>query len=104
MDLDEGQIFRGWGSSLAWEANVLYGNALGPSRVPNPKAQAKFLDMLYGDPQKQLSLGLNIARYNIGGGENPDPGHIKGHKRIHMPTHVEMEGFLDGPGQNYHWE
>jgi len=47
--------FQGWGSSLCWWANVTGGY---PDRT-------NFVDLAYNQ------LKLNIARYNIGGGENP---------------------------------
>jgi O-glycosyl hydrolase len=47
--------FQGWGASLAWWANVI-------GSYPN---RTNFVDMAFSQ------LKLNIARYNIGGGENP---------------------------------
>jgi O-glycosyl hydrolase len=47
--------FQGWGTSLCWWANVVGG-------WPN---RTNFVDLAYNQ------LKLNIARYNIGGGENP---------------------------------
>lgn len=54
--------FEGWGTSLAW-----WGHILGQW-----KDEEKFnevMDLIF-DPDK--GLGLNIVRYNIGGGENPN--------------------------------
>ncbi|MFE5796593.1 RICIN domain-containing protein [Streptomyces sp. NPDC056503] len=54
------QPFEGWGTALAWFANVTGGW---------PDAQRNALaDALYGAD----GLGLNIARYNIGGGDSPE--------------------------------
>ncbi|MEV6251554.1 RICIN domain-containing protein [Streptomyces sp. NPDC051742] len=54
------QPFQGWGTALAWFANVTGGW---------PDAQRNALaDALYGAD----GLGLNIARYNIGGGDSPE--------------------------------
>ena len=47
--------FQGWGTSLCWWANVVGG-------YPN---RTNYIDLAYNQ------LKLNIARYNIGGGENP---------------------------------
>ena len=47
--------FLGWGTSLCWWANVCGG-------YPNRNAYASLAF---------TTLGLNIVRYNIGGGENP---------------------------------
>ncbi|MGW7318503.1 glycoside hydrolase [Streptomyces sp. NPDC054865] len=52
--------FEGWGTALAWFANVTGGW---------PDAQRNRLaDALYGAE----GLGLTIARYNIGGGDSPE--------------------------------
>ena len=58
-----GGKFEGWGTSLCWWANrVGYSDSL---------AQ-KCADTFYGDN----GLRLNIARFNIGGGDNPSHNHI----------------------------
>ncbi|MBQ6600831.1 MAG: hypothetical protein IIX36_04235 [Clostridia bacterium] len=55
--------FEGWGTSLCWWAHRLgYDDEL---------AQ-KSADLFYSKD----GLGLNIMRYNIGGGDNPDHKHI----------------------------
>ena len=48
--------YKGWGTSLCWFANVVGG-------LPN---RQDFMDLIF------TSLKLNIVRYNIGGGENPN--------------------------------
>ena len=59
-----GGKFEGWGTSLCWWANRIgYSDAL---------AQ-KAAELLF-DAQK--GLGMNIARYNIGGGDDPAHHHI----------------------------
>jgi len=52
--------FEGWGTSLVWFANAT-GN------YP-PAIREKLAKLLFGDD----GLALNIARYNIGGGNAPD--------------------------------
>ena len=54
------QKFQGWGTSLAWFANATGGM---PDEIRN-----KLADMVFGAD----GLNLNIARYNIGGGNAPD--------------------------------
>lgn len=50
--------FSGWGISLCWWANIEY-----------PESIKKLLiELLFG----KSGLGLNVARYNLGGGSNPD--------------------------------
>jgi len=89
------QTFRGWGMSLAWEANDLFGSGRQPARITDSNMQNQYMDLLYGDPASRLTLGLNIARYNIGGGD--DPAHI------HMRPDAQMEGFQTGPGAAFDW-
>ena len=55
------QKFEAWGTSLAW-----FGNALG--NWSNSQAHAEVMELLFDGPNH---LGLNYARYNIGGGQNP---------------------------------
>jgi len=55
-----GTIFEGWGTALAWFAEVTGG---WPDRD-----RGRLADLLYG----QGGLGWTIARYNIGGGNPPD--------------------------------
>ncbi|MEQ4210041.1 glycoside hydrolase [Actinopolymorpha sp. B9G3] len=52
--------FEGWGTSLVWFANITGGY---PDEIRH-----KLVDMLFADD----GLRLNIARYNVGGGNAPD--------------------------------
>lgn len=54
------QKFEGWGTSLVWFANAT-------GDYP-PAIREKLAKLLFGDD----GLALNIARYNIGGGNAPD--------------------------------
>ena len=56
--------FEGWGTSLCWWAN-----RIGYSDVLAQKAA----DILFN---AEIGLGMNIARYNIGGGDDPSHRHI----------------------------
>ncbi|UUU23680.1 RICIN domain-containing protein [Streptomyces sp. DSM 40750] len=56
----KGQSFEGWGTSLVWFANAT-------GDYP-PEIREKLADLLFG----KNGLNLNIARYNIGGGNAPD--------------------------------
>ena len=56
--------FEGWGTSLCWWAN-----RIGYSDVLAQKAA----DILFN---AETGLGMNIARYNIGGGDDPTHHHI----------------------------
>lgn len=52
--------FKGWGTSLAWWANINYSNDV----------RNKVSELIFGE----TGLSLNIVRYNLGGGTNPiDP-------------------------------
>ncbi|KUO09166.1 glycoside hydrolase [Streptomyces sp. DSM 15324] len=52
--------FEGWGTSLVWFANA--------TGAYPPAIREKLAKLLFGDD----GLALNIARYNIGGGNAPD--------------------------------
>ena len=78
------QIFEGWGTSLAWMGKVI-GN------FPSP-ARDEYVDLIF---DRDKGLGLNVVRYNIGGGENPS--------RHGMSYRVNMDGFEPSPGK-WDWE
>ena len=56
--------FQGWGTSLCWWAN----------RIGYSDTLAQQAAELLFDPEN--GLGMNIARYNIGGGDDPSHQHI----------------------------
>ncbi|PZF91005.1 RICIN domain-containing protein [Micromonospora endophytica] len=56
----QGQEFEGWGTSLVWFAHATGGY---PDEI-----RERLADLLFGPD----GLDLNIARYNIGGGNAPD--------------------------------
>ena len=59
-----GGKFQGWGTSLCWFANRIgYSDSLAQQAA----------DLLYN---AETGLGMNIARYNIGGGDDPTHHHI----------------------------
>ncbi|MDO5558975.1 MAG: glycoside hydrolase [Oscillospiraceae bacterium] len=56
-------VFEGWGTSLCWWANRIgYSDSL----------SSQAAEMFFGDS----GLRMNIARYNIGGGDDPSHDHI----------------------------
>ena len=90
QSLVNGGVFEGWGTSLCWWAN----------RVGYSDTLAQLAAEAFCDPEK--GLGLNILRYNIGGGDDPAHGHI-------TRTDSMMPGFWKNPrtGENpgeYSWE
>ena len=81
--------FTGWGTSLCWWANVVGGYA-------NREAYAQLAF-------STNHLGLNLVRYNIGGGENPGISNT-------MEFRAQMQGFEPANGvwnwnadQNQRW-
>ena len=69
--------FQGWGVSLCWWANVI-------GSYPN---RTNYVDLAFN------TLKLNIARYNIGGGQNPTNTAVPG-----QGTRAIMQGFEPSPG------
>lgn len=78
------QTWEGWGTSLAWWANVVGG-------FPEP-IRTEYMDKAF-DPVK--GLGLNVIRYNIGGGENP--AHLPPNKQF-LSFRGAVPGFSPSPG------
>ncbi len=78
------QTTEGWGTSLCW-----WGNVIGGYSDTNRNAVA---DLIFSP---SAGLGLNIVRYNIGGGENP------GHE--HMGAGKEMPGYKPTEAGAYDW-
>jgi hypothetical protein len=83
------QTFEGWGTSLAWWANVVGGY---PDTYRNDYV-SKFFDPVNG-------LGLNVVRYNIGGGENPV--YLPPNSPVYLPFRTRVPGFEASPGI-YDW-
>jgi O-glycosyl hydrolase len=74
-----GKPFEGWGTALAWFGHVTGG-------LPEP-VRTDLADKLYGDE----GLRLNIARYNIGGGNAADtPAYLR--------PGADVPGFLTEKG------
>lgn len=57
-------IFDGWGTSLCW-----FGNRIGGSEQTSNEAAELLIN-------EETGLGLDIIRYNIGGGDDPTHNHI----------------------------
>ena len=74
-----GPEWEGWGTSLAWLAHATGGY---PDEIRD-----RLADLLYGED----GLNLNIARYNIGGGNAPDV------RKDYMKAGATMDGFWKAP-------
>ncbi len=74
-----GTVWQGWGTSLAWWAKVAGG-------YPEP-GRSRLMDRVF-DPK--IGLGLNVVRYDIGGGEAPD--------RHTLQFRAAVPGFEPKPG------
>lgn len=80
------QTLEGWGTSLCWWANAVGGWADHPTRT-------RLMELVF-DPAE--GLGLNIVRYNIGGGEGP--------RHAFMSSWRAVPGFKPDPDGPYQWE
>jgi O-glycosyl hydrolase len=78
------QTLEGWGTSLCWWGNVVGGYS--------DTARNAIVDLIFNSGS---GLGMNIVRYNIGGGENPSHNHMGAGK--------EMEGFKPTETGAYDW-
>lgn len=84
------QIIEGWGSSLCWWAAQV--GQWEPSRMDS-------IIRLFVSPD---GANMNIFRYNIGGGDNPE--HIGGHMLKGKGKRAEMEGFKASLAEDYNFE
>lgn len=82
---DAYEHFEGWGTSLAWWAHEL-------GQWGNQSKLNEILDLVFDLEQ---GLGLNIVRYNIGGGENPNMQKLR--------PGGDVPGFQPEPGV-WDWE
>jgi O-glycosyl hydrolase len=93
---DRAQTFEGWGMSLAWFGNIIYP---GNGAVTDWDHWASIIQDYYGP----RGLGFNIARYNIGGGENPKFTYLfAANSKFPNPAYM-IEGFLTAPGK-WNWQ
>ncbi|KAL2645019.1 hypothetical protein R1flu_012606 [Riccia fluitans] len=78
-------VWEGWGTSLCWWANFVGGL---------PQTDLNFvLDLLF---DQQKGLGLNIARYNIGGGADLSVD-------TNLRPFADIPGFLPSADGKYDW-
>ena len=78
------QTLEGWGTSLCWWAHVV------GTDFP-PAVRDDYLTKVF-DPKR--GLGLNVVRYNIGGGENPSLPDSMEH-RARVPGYLSAGGVYD---------
>ena len=81
--------WEGWGTSLAWWAKVVGG-------FPEP-ARSDYMTKAF-DPVK--GLGLNVVRYNIGGGENPL---YQAPNKETLSFRAAVPGYRSTPGGAWDW-
>ncbi|SDS38076.1 O-Glycosyl hydrolase [Paenibacillaceae bacterium GAS479] len=84
----QNQTWEGWGTSLAWWANRVGGDVY---------SRDEYADLLFSDE----GLDLNIVRYNIGGGENPDPASIG--LETPMDLRAQIPGYKASANAPYDW-
>lgn len=76
------QTLEGFGANLAW-----WGNTIG--KWPEDKRN-EIADLLFS----QDGLGINVLRFNIGGGDDPSHNHMNSGSFVN----AEMEGYQPSPG------
>lgn len=77
--------FEGWGTSLCW-----WGHYLGKTLEEDETDTV--VKALYDEEE---GLGLNIARFNIGGGDDPEHNHQREYDGRDMPGFLDAEGNWD---------
>ena len=83
---DDGGTWQGWGSSLAW-----WGRAVGGTQNAD-----YYADLIYTlkETDDLPGLGLNIVRYNVGGGGINQPQEHKGPK---LQWQMDIHGYWTDP-------
>ncbi|REE87390.1 O-glycosyl hydrolase [Paenibacillus taihuensis] len=79
---DQRQTVEGWGTSLSWWANMVGG---WPSTT-----RGTIADLLFTTTS---GIGLNVARYNISGGDNPSHTHLRPDAAV--PGYMTSAGVYD---------
>jgi O-glycosyl hydrolase len=74
--------FEGWGTSLCWWGHFL-GKSLEDDEIDS------VVKALYDEDE---GLGLNIARFNIGGGDDPEHNHQREYDGRDMPGFSDKDG------------
>lgn len=90
------QQIDGWGTSLIWWASQVGGYT--QEGDDGRQVREQIMEMIFGEQ----GLNYNIARYNVGGGENPDCEYNKG-SETHMQIGRDMEGFKKTADGEYDW-
>jgi hypothetical protein len=91
------QTFEGWGTALAWWANVAGGYPDSCSGASNCSTRSSYISSIF-DPTS--GLGLNVVRYNIGGGENPQ---YLPPNNTYLQYRARVPGFLSSATAQYDW-
>ncbi|MDE7395786.1 MAG: hypothetical protein K2M95_06685 [Clostridiales bacterium] len=78
------QTFDGWGTSLIWWANNV-GKYDWEAAGGETTVREEIMELLYGKD----GLEYNIARFNVGGGDNPNHDHVT------KPQHMQGYSTLD---------
>jgi len=82
------QIIDGWGTSLCWWANAAGGWTM--KDMDGKEKREEMLQLFFTEE----GLNLNIVRYNIGGGDNPN-------EKPHMFHARGIPGYKESPDSNY---
>ncbi len=86
------QTMDGFGTSLSWWANIVGGWDM-PGKEQGKKARDEVMDLIFGES----GLGLNIMRYNVGGGDDPSHNHIKRVEAV-------VPGYKTSADGAYNWD
>lgn len=87
------QTVDGWGTSLIWWAGQV--GAYDWKGDDGREVREQIMDLIYGKD----GLEYTVARYNVGGGENPDCEHGD-----HMGQGRKMEGYKKTADGDYDWD
>lgn len=91
------QKWDGWGVSLMWWANAIEGfEKIEPSEWGRERGyKSRYEELMHRLFEAEHGLGLNIVRYNVGGGDDPQKDFIN-------RTGARIPGYISGEGK-YCW-
>ena len=84
------QTMEGWGTTIGWWGNIV-GGWTQPGESGKP-LRDEINELLFSD----AGIGLNIIRYNIGGGDDPSHSHMS-------RLEGNMQGFKTSSAAPYDW-
>lgn len=86
------QVFKGFGTSLSWWANIV--GAWDMKGKTSKEVREEICELVF---DKDKGLGINIVRYHIAGGDDPEHNHI-------VRKDSKIPGYKVDKDSEYNWD